>query len=83
MDWQDVFNSSRSDAEAHRQRAVLARASAADCALEAKAAPDTDSGVLWLLRAMQQRSAAVSSDAASEISDRIADLAERVLHPAP
>jgi hypothetical protein len=38
--------------------------------------------VLWLMRAVQQRSALISSDAASEISDRIADHAERVLDPA-
>lgn len=83
MNWQEVLDSGRADAEAHRQQAVLERASAAGYTRKAKTAPDTDSGLLWLMRAMQQRSAAVSSDAASEISDRIADHAERVLHPTP
>ncbi|WP_146239621.1 hypothetical protein [Curtobacterium sp. MCSS17_011] len=83
MNWQEVLNSGRAEAEAHRQQAVLERASAAGYTRKAKTAADTDSGLLWLMRAMQQRSAAVSSDAASEISDRIADHADRVLHPTP
>ncbi|WIB76991.1 hypothetical protein DEJ28_15235 [Curtobacterium sp. MCPF17_002] len=83
MNWQEVLDVGRADAAEHRRQATLERANAAHCASEAKTATDTDSGVLWLMRAMQQRSAAVSSDAASDISDRIADHADRVLNPSP
>lgn len=82
MNWQEVLDVGRADAQAHRQQAVLERADAAACAQKATTARDADVGVLWLMRALQQRSAAVSSDTASDISDRIADHAERVLNPA-
>lgn len=83
MNWQGVLDVGRADAATHRRQAVLERASAARCAREAKSATDADSGLLWLMRALQQRSAAVSSDEASEISNRIADHAERVLAQTP
>lgn len=83
MDWQEVLDVGRADAQAHRQQAVLERADAAASARKATNTRDADVGVLWLMRAMQQRSAAISSDAASDISDRIADHAQRVLDPAP
>jgi hypothetical protein len=82
MNWQEIHDVGRADAQAHRQQAVLERADAAVCARKATTARDADSGLLWLMRAMQQRSAAISSDTASDISDRIADHAERVLDPA-
>ncbi|WP_139200048.1 hypothetical protein [Curtobacterium sp. MCBA15_008] len=81
MNWQEVLDVGRADAQAHRQQAALERADAVTCARQATTALDADVGVLWLMRAMQRRSAAVSSDAASDISDRIADHAERVLDP--
>ncbi|TDW63448.1 hypothetical protein EDF51_1301 [Curtobacterium sp. PhB25] len=80
MHWQEVVDVGRSDAAAHRDRAVLERAGAARCTEEARTATDLDSELLWLMRALQQRSAAASNEIASEISDRIADHAERVLH---
>ena len=80
MHWQEVADVGRSDAVAHRDRAVLERASAARCTEEARTSTDLDSELLWLMRALQQRSAAASNEIASEISDRIADHAERILH---
>lgn len=68
----------QADAAVSRAQAAVERADAAKCSNEAKAAVDPDSGVLWL-PALRQTSAAASHDAASEISDRIADHAERVL----
>jgi hypothetical protein len=79
MNWQEVLDVGRADATAHRRQAALERADATRCAHEAEAAADSDAALLWLMRTTQRRFAAVSSDAASEISDRIADHAERVL----
>jgi hypothetical protein len=79
MDWQEVLDVGRSDAAHRRQEASVQRADAAECAAEAKNATDADTSVLWLMRAMQQRSAAASSNAASDISDSIADHAQDVL----
>ncbi|WIB34377.1 hypothetical protein [Curtobacterium sp. MCSS17_005] len=80
MNWQEVLDVGRADAITHRRQAVLERTNATQCSHEAQTATDRDVGALWLMRAMQQRSAAVSSDAAAQISDRIADHAESVLH---
>jgi hypothetical protein len=77
--WQEVLDVGRADAASQRHRAVVQRSSAIRCANEARDASDVDTGVLWLLREVQQRSDAVSSDLASEVSDQIADHAERVL----
>lgn len=79
MNWEEVLQQSRAEAVVCRQQARAKRARAEQCAAEAKTAADLDSGVLWVMRAMQQRSAAASSDAAAETSDRIGDHAERVL----
>lgn len=77
--WQEVLDVGRADAASHRRRAVVQRLNALQCATEAQAATDVDTGVLWLLREVQQRSDAVSSELASEVSHQIADHAERVL----
>jgi len=79
VDWQEVLDLGRADARRHRSEAVAERVNAVHCADEAHAAGDADATILWLMRAMQQRLAASSSDAASVVSDRIADHAQHVL----
>ncbi len=82
VDWQEVLDVGRADAHRHRSEAIAERANARHCTDQAHAALNADATVLWLMRAMQQRLVASNSDAASEVSDRIADHAEHVLRGA-